>query len=152
MLVIKLGGRTVTAPDVVGLVGGHVGGVAGLILLAGVAAAAQAELAARVLPTLAGAVPMKAKLGERLADFGGWLLGEGNPNPLADNLGQLPQAAVLLLEQGQNFFGGQGAVFLPCLGINRETAVSLIGGRRANGLRLRRGVGLVNCADLALSP
>ncbi len=83
---------------------------------------------------------MEAKLGQSLADGGRGLFAERNPNPLADNLGQLPQAAVLLLEQGQNFFGGQGAVLLPCLGINRQAIVRLRGGRRANGLRLRRGL------------
>lgn len=52
MLVIKKVvevGRTVTAPRV-WLVGGHVGGMGGGILLAGVAGTAEAELAARVLP------------------------------------------------------------------------------------------------------
>ena len=97
--------------------------MAGLILLAGVAGTGEAELAARVLPTLAGAVPVKAKLGQRLADGLRRLLGEGNPNPLADNLGKLPQAVVLLLEQSQNFFGGQGAVVLPRLGVNRQAIV-----------------------------
>ena len=79
---------------------GNLGGLVGLILLVRVACAAQAELAARVLPTLAGAIPVEAKLRERLAHGGRGLLAERNPNPLPDNLGHLPQAAVLLLEQG----------------------------------------------------
>ena len=103
------------------LVGG--GGLVGLILLVRVACAAQAELAAGVLPCLPRTVPMEAKLRERLADGGRGLLTERNPNPLADNFGKLPQAAVLLLEQGQNLLGGQGAIFLPCLGVNREAFV-----------------------------
>ena len=133
-----------------GLVGGHVGGLVGLILLVGVACAAQTELAARMLPRLPRAIPMEAKLREGLADVGRGLLAERNPNPLADHLGHLPQTAVLLLEQGQNFFRGQGAVSLPCFRINRETFVSLIGGLR---LRLRRCANsLLNCADLLPSP
>ena len=130
----KKGGHAVTVPHG-GLVGGDGGGLVGLILLVRVACTAQAELAARMLPSLPGAIPMKAKLRERLADGGRGLLGERNPNPLADHLGKLPQAAVLLLEQGQNFFGGQGAVLLPCLGINRQPRVRL--GRCGCGLRLR---------------
>ena len=79
------------------IVGGDVGGVGGLIgypsppldgcpkwavrcancgLLVGVACAAQAELAARMLPTLAGAVPMETELCQRLADGGRGLLTE----------------------------------------------------------------------------
>ena len=67
--------RTLAPPSMV-LVGGHVGGVVSLILLVGIACAAQAELAARVLPTLAGAVPVEAKLRQRLADGGRGLLTE----------------------------------------------------------------------------
>ena len=119
--------------------GGRVGGVVGLITLAGVAAAAQAKLAARVLPGLPLAVPMKAKLREGLADSGRGLLAKRNPNPLTDHLGHFPQAAVMLLEQGQDIFGGQGAVFLPCLNINRQTSVML--------LRLGRGAAAQLCGS-----
>ena len=49
---------------------------AGMQLGKAIAAAGQAELAARVLPRLAGAVPMKAKLRKRLADGGRGLLTE----------------------------------------------------------------------------
>ena len=90
---------------------------------------------------------METKLRVCLADGGRGLLGERNPNPLAYHLGQLPKAAVLLLEQGQNLVSRQRAVELACLGINGETAVCLVG-----GLRLRRGGLLLNCADLARSP
>src|SRR6516162_5930113 len=98
--------------------GFEVCGVVAPILLAGIARTAQTELAARVLPRLALAVPVKTKLSQSLPDGGGGLLAKRNPNPLADNLGHFPQTAVLQLEQGQNLLGGQGAVFLPCLGVN----------------------------------
>ena len=107
------------------LVGGHVGGVIGLILLVRVAAAAQAELAARVLPCLPCAVPVKPKLCQCLPDGGRGLFTERNPNPFSNHLGKLPQTAVLLLEQGQNFFSRQCAVGLPCLGINRQSRILL---------------------------
>ena len=89
----------------VGLVGAGVGGVVGGILLVRVACAAQAELAARMLPSLPRAIPVEAKLRERLADGGRGLLTELNPNPLANHFGQLPQAAVLLLQHRQNLLG-----------------------------------------------
>jgi len=47
-----------------------VGGVIGGILLAGVAGAAQAELAARVLPRLALTIPMESKLRQLLPNLG----------------------------------------------------------------------------------
>ena len=111
------------------LVGGNLGGLVGLILLVRVACAAQAELAAGVLPRLPRAVPMETKLRQSLADGGRGLFGEADPNPLAYNLGHLPKAAVLLLEQSQNLVGRQRPVFLPCFGVNRET--------RVHALRLR---------------
>ena len=145
------------------LVGGDVGGVGGRILLVGVACAGQAKLAARVLPTLAGTIPVEAKLRQSLAHGGRGLLAERNPNPAGvrpptDHLGHLPQTAVLLLEQGQNLLGRECPVLLPCLGINRETIIQFRianFGLRIVGLRLRGGGGanhLFNCADLALSP
>ncbi len=89
---------------------------------------------------------MKAKLRQLLPNLGGGLLFERHPNPLADNLGQAVNLRLLIQQKIQNFFGGQGAVFLPRLGINRQTIVFLF------RLRLRRGCGLLNCADLARSP
>jgi len=62
--------RTLAPPSMV-LVGGHVGGVVSLILLVRVAAAAQAELAAGVLPRLPCAIPVEAKLREGLPDGAG---------------------------------------------------------------------------------
>ena len=53
------------------------------------AAAFGGELAAGVLPALAVVVPVEAELGELAADFLGRRFGEGDPNPLADNLGQV---------------------------------------------------------------
>jgi hypothetical protein len=154
-VVIKKVGRAVRAARANmpapcgGLVGGDFGGLVGLIFLAGVATAGEPELAARMLPRLAGAVPMEAKLRQSLADGGRGLLAERNPNPLADYLGQFPQAAVLLLEQGQNLVSGQGAVFLACFRVNRQTCVRLVRAGLANGCARH---GLLNCADLLLSP
>jgi hypothetical protein len=64
---------------------GNLGGVVGLILLVWVVAAAQAELAARVLPCLPLAVPVKAKLRQLLAQLRRGLFLESHPNPLTDN-------------------------------------------------------------------
>ena len=96
-------GHAVTVPR--GGLGGGLGGLVGLILLVRVACAGQAELAARMLPRLPRAIPVKAKLRQSLADGGRGLLTERNPNPLADNFGHLPQAAVLLLQHRQNLLG-----------------------------------------------
>jgi len=126
-----------------------VGGLVAGVFLVRVAGAAQAELAARVLPSLPRAVPVEAKLRQSLADGGRGLLAERNPNPAGVrpptyHLGQLPQAAVLLLEHGQHLVSRECPVLLPCLGVNRGqvappiTAVCLNG----YGLRHRRGVGV----------
>jgi hypothetical protein len=70
--------------------GFEVGGKVAAVLLPGVGSAAfGGELAARVLPTLAGIIPVKAELRQLAAHGLGGLLGEGDPNPLADNLGQV---------------------------------------------------------------
>jgi hypothetical protein len=52
------------------------GWLVGLILLVRVACAGQAELSARMLPRLALAIPMEAKLRQSLADGGRGLLTE----------------------------------------------------------------------------
>ena len=105
MLVIKNVGEVGRAMPAPWWLVGNLGGLVGLILLVGVACAAQAELAARMLPTLAGAIPVEAKLRQSLANGGRGGFAERNPNPLADNLGHLPQAAVLLLQHRQNLLG-----------------------------------------------
>jgi len=72
-----------------------VGGVTGAVFLAGVAGAALGHLAARVLPGLAGVVPMETKLRKLGGDFLGLAVGELNPEPLADNLGALIEGGCL---------------------------------------------------------
>ena len=82
------------------------------ILLAGVTFGALGESAAGVLPSLALVVPMKAELREYRGDFAGLLLGELNPDPLADNLGQVEEAGRFLLEECKNLVGRQLSVGL----------------------------------------
>jgi len=59
--------------------------------------AAQAELAARVLPRLPLTIPVKAQLGQLLPNLGGGLFLELNPNPLPDYLGQTIRGGQLLV-------------------------------------------------------
>ena len=91
----------------------EVGGMASAILGAGVSGGALGESAAGVLPRLASVVPMEAKLREGRGDFAGLLLGELNPDPLADYFGQLVEARCLGAEQREQLVGGQLAVGLP---------------------------------------
>ncbi len=72
-------------------------GVIAGILLVRVGAAAQAELAARVLPRLALTIPVETKLRELLPNLGGGLLFELNPNPLPDYLRQAIRGGQLLV-------------------------------------------------------
>jgi hypothetical protein len=59
------------------------------VLLAGIGSAALGgELAEGVLPVLGDVAPVKAELGELGANLLGGCLGEGDPNPLANNLGE----------------------------------------------------------------
>ena len=95
------------------------GGKAGAVTLAGIYAAAfGAELAAGVLPTLAGVVPMEPELRELAADGLGGLLAERNPDPLADNLGEAELLGQPLAEQLQNVVGRQRAVFVALLEVH----------------------------------
>ena len=94
---------------------GDAGGVVTGILLVRVGCAAQAELAARVLPRLSLAIPVKAKLRQRLPNLGGGLLLELNPNPLPDYLGQAIRGGQLLMQKGQHLRRRQRAVGFPCL-------------------------------------
>ena len=92
--------------------------------------AAQTEHAARVLPCLPLTVPMETKLRQLLPQFRRGCLAKRHPNPPADNLGEIEQTRIAGFQKLQNFRNGQGAVFLPRLGVNRQTIVFL--------LRLRR--------------
>ena len=76
------------APRVNGSCGLEVGGELGAILLARIGNVA-AELAARELPAFAGIVPVEAQLAELGACGLLRLIGEGDPDPLANNLGEV---------------------------------------------------------------
>ena len=83
------------------------------VLLAGVLAAAfGGELAAGVLPALPGIIPVEANLGEASADSLGGLLGEGDPNPLADNLGEIVGRRIPPLKVREHLGHGQSAAAL----------------------------------------
>ena len=83
-------------------------------LLVWIGCAAQAELAARVLPRLPLTIPMETKLRELLPNLGGGLFLELNPNPLPDYLGQTIRCGQLLVQKGQHLGRRQRAVLLPC--------------------------------------
>lgn len=103
-----------------GLGGLEVGGMAAAVLGAGVIGdSVHGDGAARVLPKLPPVVPMEAKLGECRGDLGGLLVGERDPDPFADNLGQFVEAGSLGAEQGQQVRRAQGAVGLPFGEIHR---------------------------------
>ena len=67
-------------------------------LLVRVLGAAQAELAARVLPRLALTIPVETKLRELLPNLGGGLLLEVNPNPTANDFRQAIRCGCLLMQ------------------------------------------------------
>jgi len=110
-------------PVWVWLVGGHVGGEVADIFLVRVLETAQAEFAARVLPCLPFTIPVKAKLRQNLPHFRCGRLTELNPNPFTDHLGEIKQAGMVGFQKLHNFIGGQGAVFLSRLGVNRQAIV-----------------------------
>ena len=87
--------------------GPHVSREVGGILGAGVALGTLGQSSARVLPNLPLVVPMKPKLGETCRNLTRLLLLELNPNPLADNLGQLKEARCLALQQLDDALGVQ---------------------------------------------
>ena len=102
-----------------GALGGDaVGGEIGCVFLAGVLLAAGKGLAARVLPAFAGVIPMKAKLREVGAEFLNRLLGEGNPNPLANYFGEFVRAGHPLAEGVEDFFNRELAVAVAFLEIH----------------------------------
>jgi len=90
------------------------GGKIAAVTLAGVIVGAfGGNRAARVLPCLAGVVPVKAQFGQLLADVGGGNLGKLNPNPFADDFGKGKAMRGFAAEQGNQAFGGQGAIDIP---------------------------------------
>jgi len=80
------------------------------IYLARVAVGAGARPSARVLPKLPPAIPMKAKLRKLGGYVAGLLLSKLNPNPLADNLTQLPEAWGLMVKYVQHPSRGKTAI------------------------------------------
>jgi hypothetical protein len=89
------------------------------VTLAGVLAGTfGAELAAGVLPTLAGVVPMETELGKLAAHGLGGLLGERNPDPLADNLGKLVLAGQPLAEKLKHAANRESAILFALLEIH----------------------------------
>ena len=106
------------------------------ILFVRVGLTAQAELAARVLPRLALTIPMEAKLGKLLANLGGGLLGELDPNPFADYLGDAEHVGHLLFQVLEDFGGGPSAMLLAGFGVNRQPIVFALGLRRCGVLVL----------------
>jgi hypothetical protein len=79
----------------------------GLIFVAGVTVAAGAELAARVLPSLAFPVPMETKLRQGGGNLWRLPVVKLNPNPLAHYLCQFPKARRFMVEQVQEFLCGK---------------------------------------------
>jgi hypothetical protein len=69
---------------------------------------------------------METKLRQLLPQFRRGCLAERNPNPPADNLGEIEQTRIAGFQKFQNFRDRQGAVFLPRLCINRQTIVRLL--------------------------
>ena len=100
--------------------------LAAAVFLAGIGATALGgEFAAGVLPALAVVVPVEAELGKLAADFLGRRLGEGDPNPLADDLGEVELFGEPLPEEVQDLVGGEGAVLLALLEVDvRKNPVS----------------------------
>src|SRR5689334_4184719 len=71
------------------------------------------EHAARVLPRLAAAVPMKAKLRKLGGDLLLLRLGERDPNPLAHDFGQLEGVLQTAMQEIQDLLSRKQAVRLP---------------------------------------
>lgn len=129
----------------VGLGGDAVGGEIGRVLFAGVLLAAGKGFAARVLPAFAGVVPMEAKLREVGAEFLNGLLGESNPNPLANHFGEFVRAGHPLAEGVEDFFNRELAVAVAFGEIHVGPYRFLRGGGGLFGLRCRcRGAVVVS--------
>src|SRR5512137_2225724 len=112
----KVGGAPWAGAPVDGSGGFEFGGRMAAVFRARVLAAAfGGELAAGVLPALAVVIPVEAELGELAADFLGRRFREGNPNPLADDLGEVELVGQPRPEEVQDLVGGEGAVLLALL-------------------------------------
>jgi hypothetical protein len=70
----------------------HVSGEVTAVFGARIARCAFTPGSARMLPALADFVPMEAKFGQGHRHFARLLLGEGDPNPFANDFGHVPKA------------------------------------------------------------
>jgi hypothetical protein len=78
--------------------------------VAGVTVAAGAELAARVLPSLAFPIPMETKLRQGGGNLWRLAVVKLNPNPLAHYLRQFPKARCFVVEQVEEFLCGKSPI------------------------------------------
>jgi hypothetical protein len=89
----------------------HVGWKIAAVFLARVnARRLVAKQAARMLPSLARLVPMKAELGQNACDLPRLLFTELNPHPLSNHLGQGKKARCFIAEQRQQFVSAKRTV------------------------------------------
>jgi len=106
-----------------------------------------------VLPTLAGIIPVKAELRELAANLLGGLLGEGDPNPLADNLGEVVHLGEPLAEKVENLLGSESAIFFALLVVDiRENPGGFLRLLRSGGgcgVRAALAIGLRCCVGVS---
>jgi hypothetical protein len=94
------------------------------------------------LPALAVIIPVEAELGELAADFLGRRFGEGDPDPPADNLGQVELVREPLAQEVQDLAGGERTILLALLEVHvGENAGGLRRNRSSRWLLLSVGVG-----------
>ena len=98
------------------------------------------ENTAGVLPNLPAIVPMKAKLRKLSGDLLRLLLGERNPDPLADYLGHFERGTQTALQQVENLLGRQLAIRSTLRKVNMQDTVGLLGllGNESRGRQCRR--------------
>jgi hypothetical protein len=108
--------------------GGLVGRLTGeeaAVAVAGIAVERGLGLAsAGVLPNLPLVIPVEAKQGEPGSNLAGLLVGEGNPDPCADNLGLVEEVRGLLPQEGQKRGSGKLPVVVPGVEVNPGRADS----------------------------
>ncbi len=76
---------------------------------------------ARMLPSLAGHIPVKTKLRKNTGDLGRLLLRELNPNPLANHFRQFKEPRRFPAQQHQQPFRFKRAVCVPPRKINSQS-------------------------------
>ena len=75
--------------------------------------------AARVLPSLAGLVPVKPKLGQSACDFNRLAVVKVNPHPFSYHFGESKESGCFVADQRQQVFCVESAVFKAALEIDR---------------------------------